>query len=113
MTVTTNEFIRRFLMHVLPAGFHRIRYYGPLASSKRAENIARARELLTPPMVPHRGDQSHRWRRQQTNRRTANRKASVPLLRCTHMIFIERFERGCQPKHQLSPVRAPIRIDTS
>jgi hypothetical protein len=36
-------------MHVLPAGFHRIRYYGLLASSSRAANIARARELLAPP----------------------------------------------------------------
>ncbi|MFZ2141548.1 MAG: IS91 family transposase, partial [Xanthobacteraceae bacterium] len=47
MTLATHEFIRRFLMHVLPAGFHRIRYYGLLASGKRADNIARARELLT------------------------------------------------------------------
>ena len=46
MTLATNEFIRRFLIHVLPAGFHRIRHYGLLASSNRAENIARARELL-------------------------------------------------------------------
>src|SRR5438105_422875 len=47
MTLAPDEFIRRFLMHVLPAGFHRIRYYGLLASGKRAENIVRARELLT------------------------------------------------------------------
>src|SRR6516162_8576877 len=40
MTLTTHDFIRRFLMHVLPAGFHRIRYYGLLASGKRAENLA-------------------------------------------------------------------------
>ena len=52
MTLATHEFIRRFLIHVLPAGFHRIRYYGLLASGKRAENIARARELLTPPIIP-------------------------------------------------------------
>src|SRR5437016_3035439 len=52
MTLTTHEFIRRFLMHVLPAGFHRIRYYGLLASGKRADNIARARELLTLPIIP-------------------------------------------------------------
>ena len=52
MTLATHEFIRRFLMHVLPAGFHRIRYYGLLASGKRAENIARARELLMPPIIP-------------------------------------------------------------
>jgi Putative transposase len=50
MTLATHEFIRRFLMHVLPAGFHRIRYYGLLASGKRAENVARARELLMPPI---------------------------------------------------------------
>src|SRR6202008_5047259 len=52
MTLATHEFIRRFLMHVLPAGFHRIRYYGLLASGKRAENVARARELLAPPIIP-------------------------------------------------------------
>ena len=52
MTLATHEFIRRFLMHVLPAGFHRIRYYGLLASGNRAENIARARELLMLPIIP-------------------------------------------------------------
>jgi hypothetical protein len=52
MTLATHEFIRRFLIHVLPAGFHRIRYYGLLASGKRAENVARARELLMPPIIP-------------------------------------------------------------
>src|SRR5580692_6190878 len=52
MTLATDEFIRRFLMHVLPAGFHRIRSYGLLASGKRAENIVRARELLTLSIVP-------------------------------------------------------------
>src|ERR1700730_11220246 len=44
MTLATHEFIRRFLIHVLPAGIHRLRYYGLLASGKRAENIHRARE---------------------------------------------------------------------
>ncbi len=52
MTLATHEFIRRFLMHVLPAGFHRIRYYGLLASGKRADNVARARELLAPAIIP-------------------------------------------------------------
>jgi len=41
-----HEFIRRFLIHVLPSGFHRIRHYGLFASGVRAHNIARARELL-------------------------------------------------------------------
>ena len=52
MTLAINEFIRRFLIHVLPGGFHRIRHYGLLASTTRAENIARARELLAVPMLP-------------------------------------------------------------
>src|SRR5262249_54047787 len=46
MTLDTPEFIRRFLMHVLPQGFHRIRYYGLLTSPIRANNIARIREML-------------------------------------------------------------------
>ena len=49
MTLAADEFIRRFLIHVLPAGFHRIRHYGLFASGTRAENIARARELLDAP----------------------------------------------------------------
>ena len=46
MKLGTNAFIRRFLSHVLPKGFHRIRHYGLLANGNRAANIARARELL-------------------------------------------------------------------
>jgi hypothetical protein len=48
MTLPVDEFIRRFLIHVLPTGFHRIRHYGLLASGARAQNIARVRQLLTP-----------------------------------------------------------------
>ena len=106
MTLATPEFIRRFLMHVLPAGFHRIRYYGLLASGKRAENIARARELLTLPILPIDAIKA------------ASANADEPrtlkhLCPCCggHMIIIETFARGCQPKHQPTP--APIRIDTS
>ena len=46
MTLKTDEFIRRFLIHVLPDGFHRIRHYGLLANSGRRHNLKRARELL-------------------------------------------------------------------
>jgi len=49
MTLATDEFIRRFLLHVLPKGFHRIRHYGLLASGNRKINVARARELLGAP----------------------------------------------------------------
>jgi hypothetical protein len=49
MTLAPSEFIRRFLIHVLPSGFHRIRHYGLFANGGRAENLARARELLDLP----------------------------------------------------------------
>jgi hypothetical protein len=52
MTLAVDEFIRRFLIHVLPGGFHRIRHYGLFANAGRADNIARAWQLLdasTPP----------------------------------------------------------------
>jgi hypothetical protein len=51
MTLSPQEFMRRFLLHVLPGGFHRIRHYGLLANSNRRDNLALARQLLqvTPP----------------------------------------------------------------
>src|SRR5206468_11193999 len=49
MTLDADEFIRRFLIHVLPDGFHRIRHYGLFANGGRAENLARARQPLHRP----------------------------------------------------------------
>ena len=49
MTLATDEFIRRFLIHVLPRGYHRIRHYGLLAKTSGADNIGRACELSYPP----------------------------------------------------------------
>ena len=49
MTLDAGEFIRRFLLHVLPKGFHRIRHYGLLASASRKANIMRARVLFAAP----------------------------------------------------------------
>ncbi len=46
MTLAANEFMRRFLLHVLPSGFHRIRYYGLIANAERKDNLAKARQLL-------------------------------------------------------------------
>ena len=63
MRLATDEFIRRFLIHVLPTGFHLIRHYGLFASGVRAHNIAHARELLAAPIPreqdkrPNDGDQ--------------------------------------------------------
>jgi hypothetical protein len=56
MTLTVGEFIRRFLIHVLPAGFHRIRYYGLFANGGRVKNLARARQLLEVPAPPDEPD---------------------------------------------------------
>ena len=49
MTLTPHEFIRRFLIHVLPSGFHRIRHFGLFAKTSGTDNLARARELLAVP----------------------------------------------------------------
>ena len=59
MTLTAHEFIRRFLTHVLPQGFHRIRHYGLFANGGRSHNIAHLRQLLQVPPTqdePDRGD---------------------------------------------------------
>src|SRR5260370_33909109 len=52
ITLVTDEFIRRFLIHVLPKGFHRIRHYGLLANGNRPGNIAPPPQLLSPPARP-------------------------------------------------------------
>ena len=64
MTLATDEFIRRFLIHVLPKGFHRIRHYGLLANGTRAANIAHARELLA---VPHAQSNPRRPKQRSTS----------------------------------------------
>ncbi len=56
MTVAPEEFIRRFLLHVLPAGFHRIRHYGLFANGGRADNLTRARALLAVPAPRDHGE---------------------------------------------------------
>ena len=103
MTLATDEFIRRFLMHVLPAGFHRIRHYGLLANASRAGNIARARELLAVPKPAS----------QAADATDADETPTHPCPCCGGpMIIIETFERGHQPRYR-PPPPAPIRIDTS
>ncbi|HEX5393483.1 MAG TPA: IS91 family transposase [Rhodocyclaceae bacterium] len=53
MTLPADEFMRRFLLHVLPGGFHRIRHYGLLANAERRRNLSRVRDLLdVPPPEP-------------------------------------------------------------
>ena len=105
MTLSGPEFIRRFLLHVVPDGFHRIRHYGLLANGNRAANLAKARELLgVPPQEPE----------LICDDATEDAEAESTLATCPccggRMHIIERFERGCLPRHQPCP---PTRIDTS
>jgi hypothetical protein len=107
MTLDTHEFIRRFLSHVLPKGFHRIRHYGLLASN-RAANIARARELLAVSLPVSEPQTDTPCEPDQP------RMLPRPCPCCGgRMIIIETFARGDEPKHHPTPVPAPIRIDTS
>jgi hypothetical protein len=108
MTLDTHEFIRRFLMHVLPPGFHRIRYYGFLTSQTRAKNIARIRELLAVPLIPIDAIKA-------VNAKPEEPKAPEHPCPCcgSRMRIIETFRRGQQPKHRATPVAPKIRIDTS
>ncbi len=108
MTLATAEFIRRFLIHVLPSGFHRIRHYGLLASSTRAANIAKARRLLdVPAEQPKAAD---------TNGADTNESEPTqhPCPCCGgRMIIVERFLRGCSPRTRPAASTVVIRIDTS
>ena len=52
MQLDTHEFIRRFLLHVLPSGFHRIRHFGLFANGQRKANLTKARALLHAPPPP-------------------------------------------------------------
>jgi len=102
MTLATDEFIRRFLIHVLPKGLHRIRHYGLFAKNACADNIARARELLA----------AAKPEGQPTAAAVDPNKPNCPC--CGgRMIIIEVFERGCTPRHRPTGPVTVIRIDTS
>ena len=58
LTLTANEFIRRFMMHVLPRGFTRIRYYGFLANARRQQQLSKIRQLLNVPDQPSPDEQA-------------------------------------------------------
>jgi hypothetical protein len=105
MTLDAAEFIRRFLLHVLPSGFHRIRHYGLFAGTCRARNIERIRQALAASEGAP-----------QRSRAEAGGEAEdvAPARRCPccggRMIIVETFE-GPRPARSPSPSR--IRIDTS
>jgi hypothetical protein len=89
MTVAADEFIRRFLLHVLPEGFHRIRYYGFLGNRHRAQKLARCRELLGMAVyepAQHQVEQDYRLRCEEL---TGHALTQCPVCRRGRMIMIE------------------------
>src|SRR3954463_5506204 len=101
MRLSVDEFIRRFLLHVLPDGFHRIRHYGLFGNGVRQATLARARTLLAVAGKPMADAPAP--------------DAPIAPSRCCpccggRMILIERFARACAPRPAPSH---PIRIDTS
>ena len=112
MTVAPAEFIRRFMLHVLPKGFHRIRHYGLLATSRtKAATIERARELIrqVAPIKPPAKQEAPA----DAARTAAPDKPEHPCPSCGgQMVIIEIFEPGSTPRQRPSPPIA-VRIDTS
>ncbi len=102
MTLRTDEFIRRFLIHVLPKGFHRIRHYGLLAKGSCADNIARARELLA-------------IAKPEDEPTAAAADPGKPTCPCCggRMLVIEVFARGATPRHRPTAPTTVVRLDTS
>ncbi len=94
-------------MPVLPQGFHRIRYYGLLASHVRADNVARIRQMLAPPLIPIDAINAAAMKPNQPE------TPQHPCPCCGgRMLIIETFQRGCQPRYH-PPPPAQIRIDSS
>jgi hypothetical protein len=93
MTLAVDEFIRRFLVHVLPRGFHRIRHYGMLAGSSRKGCLAHARELLEVTPAPE----------EPACEEPKDQRPPCPCCGGT-MVIIETFAPWCQPR---APPAAP------
>jgi Putative transposase/Transposase zinc-binding domain len=105
MTLPTGEFIRRFLIHVLPKGLHRIRHYGLFANGSRVDNVKRARELLGAPPTTTNPEKPTETEASEPSR------LSYPCPCCGGpMLIIETFERAAAPRYRPT---AAIRIDTS
>jgi hypothetical protein len=99
MTLKTDEFIRRFLIHVLPSRFHRIRHYGLLANSGRRDNLKRARELLIDKTDDDESNDQGAIDSAQSNEIPEPIPATFICPDCgSPMVIIECFERGQQPR---------------
>ena len=108
MTLKPDEFIRRFLIHVLPNGFHRIRHCGLLASGTKTQTIARIRELIAGTTAQTAPTQ------QALDNAAATDDPTNPCPCCGGgMITIETFKRGSTPHHRPTGPIIAVRIDTS
>jgi len=115
MTLAPGEFMRRFLLHVLPKGFHRIRHYGLLASSRtKAATLERARDLIAA-AAPLQGAPSKPAAAAAAAASTvAPERIAHPCPCCgAAMVIIETFETGRTPMHRPRASAIVIRIDTS
>ena len=120
MMLDAHEFIRRFLMHVLPQGFHRIRYYGLLTSPTRANNIARIGALLVVPLIAIDALKAANPKA-STSAQPEEPKAPEHACPCcgSRMRIIETFLPGQQPnasrstQHRPTPLLPKVRFDTS
>jgi len=115
MALAAEEFIRRFLIHVLPEGFQRIRYYGFLANRYREQKIALCRRLMQmpPPMPTGQVTKDYRDRYEEL---TGASLKSCPVCHQGHMVIIEVFDGMSQPRRATSPrqsVGRPCFMDTS
>ena len=114
MTVAPGEFIRRFMLHILPKGFHRIRHYGLLARSRtKADTLARARELIELAMPV----QKPRPQPDQDQAPARAEAVDEPVHPCpccgSPMVIIEMFEAGSTPRNAPTASRTAVPFDTS
>jgi hypothetical protein len=99
-------------MHVLPQGFHRIRYYGLLTSPTRANNIARIRALLAVRLIPIDAIKAAATKPEELPEEPKAPDHPCPCCG-SRMRIIETFLPGQQPQYRPTPVPVKIRIDTS
>jgi hypothetical protein len=92
MTVTAEEFIRRFLLHVVPEGFQRIRHYGFLANRYRQQKLARCRQLLRMPPLEPKSQETKKDYRDYYEELTGMSLKTCPICHQGHMAVIEIFE---------------------
>ncbi len=112
MTVHPHEFIRRFLIHVLPKGLHRIRHYGLLANGQREASLAKARTLLRLRSIDPADDNLRRASPAEPVDRPAVLPRPCPCCG-SPMLIIETFEGVCRPRPHAQSANAMARPDTS